>query len=202
MPPGSLRAFDLDHRSRTLAPPPSVRGGSWLVQVDDVERIVAAAADPAAAAAMLSMHPSGQVRERAVRILAASEDEISLPILLVRTADWVYQVRAAAERAVEARRTPEALPSFRLALGLLTQLMSGPTRSAAYAREVYRWIAATSGSHEVHELLTTPDRRLRQSVARLLVERGSAASALPMALAQDDPMVVAIVVSATCWLEN
>lgn len=196
MPPGSLRAFDLDHRSRTLTPPPYVRGGSWFVEVDDVDRIVAAAADPAAAAAMLSMHPSGQVRERAVRILATSEDEISLPILLVRTADWVYQVRAAAERAVEARRTPEALPSFRLALGLLTQLMSGPTRSAAYAREVYRWIAATSGSHEVHELFTTPDRRLRQSVARLLVERGQAASALATALAQDDPVVVAIVVNA------
>ena len=191
----ALRAFDLDHRSRTLTPPPYVVGW-WLVKVDDVARILDATSDRIAAVALLSMHPNGRVREQAVRLLAGSEDELALPVLLVRTADWVNPVRNAAERTVEARRTSEALPSFRLALGLLTQLMSDSTRSAAYATEVYRWIAATSGSHEVHELLSTPDRKLRQSVARLLVERGEAGQALATALAQDDPAVVAIVANA------
>lgn len=54
--------------------------------------------------------PDGRLRERAVRSAAVRTDPGLLPVLLIRTADWVAPVRERARRALaEALADPAAL---------------------------------------------------------------------------------------------
>ncbi len=62
--------------------------------------------------AVLSFHPSGYVREEAVRELARRRSGSELPYLLLRLNDWVPQVRDAARQAVVRRMTEEDVPAF------------------------------------------------------------------------------------------
>src|SRR6478735_1299334 len=69
----------------------------------DVARLVEQADDPARIAGVLSFHPDGHVREKAVKELAALYDGHELPFLLLRLNDWVDPVARQAEKAVRER---------------------------------------------------------------------------------------------------
>jgi hypothetical protein len=80
--------------------------------------------------ALASMHKSGFVRERAVRLLAGRRDGGELPLLLVRVNDWVAPVREAAGAAVRARLQPAYAVHFVRCLTLVEDL--GGERRASH----------------------------------------------------------------------
>lgn len=84
----------------------------------DVERL----ARLGAAASLLQLatcHPSGYVREAAVRRLAVASDGQEVPFLLLRVNDWVAPVRKAAVTALWARLNAEGAASLVSALPLV-----------------------------------------------------------------------------------
>src|SRR5690606_15046073 len=102
VPWAQYRRLDQEHRSRTLTVP------DWFpdwhaIRPEHVAQVAERSGRPVAAAGLLSMHPSGYVREAAVEVLAKTPDARALPFLLVRCADWVTQVRLAAQAAVGER---------------------------------------------------------------------------------------------------
>ncbi len=62
----------------------------------DVSHLVRAAGDPGGAAVVLSSHRNGYVREAAIGEIAKRDDPLALPALILRSSDWVDEVRAAA----------------------------------------------------------------------------------------------------------
>jgi hypothetical protein len=85
---------------------------------------------------------SGFIREAAVRLLARNPPPEALPFLVLRTADWVPQVRQCAEPALEAsclgRSPAELLPALEVALELEDR-SSGPRTTGA--RFLHDWSA-------------------------------------------------------------
>jgi len=90
----------LEQRARTLS---AWRREGWAWSRDVTpEGVRALRASQVSAAGIASMHNSGYVREVAVGALAASDDPVAVPFLLIRANDWVPIVRAAAARGIEA----------------------------------------------------------------------------------------------------
>ena len=95
--PSAVRRFDDRLRGRQWTEPSGLTG--WFrVQPSDVQLLVQRCDDSRMAAALLSMHPNGFVREEAIKALASIDTGRALPYLVVRAADWVPQVR---DRAAE-----------------------------------------------------------------------------------------------------
>lgn len=65
-----------------------------------LERILELWGNRFVVAAVLAAHPDGRVRESAVRYLAAREDGLALPILLVRSTDWATEVHRIARASI------------------------------------------------------------------------------------------------------
>ncbi len=78
---------------------------------------------PARVWAMFTMHPSGYVREAALRrLISESDATLALPYLLLRANDWVDQVRDVATEAVKRLLAPEHAAVWVPVLGLVDQL--------------------------------------------------------------------------------
>jgi hypothetical protein len=189
--PSQLRRFDVELRSQ------SSWGDSWIAELQrvhpaSVRGLAAASGDPETTAVLLATHPSGWVRESAIALLAESARPLSVGMLVVRASDWVAEVRASAQaalRKVVEREGPEALLP---ALPLLEQTGAGDSRGRAFALELL--VAARSASPEaLRRALHSPDRRARRASARLLARSPLALPALDDALAQDDPVALALV---------
>lgn len=115
--------------------------GEWLVFLEELSSGAHAWVWPA----ICSFDPSGFIREAAVQVLGRKPALEALPFLVLRTADWVSQVRICAERALEAscrgRSHAELLPALQVALELADR-SSGPR---------------TAGAHFVIELVGSAD---------------------------------------------
>lgn len=73
--------------------------------------------------AMFTMHPSGYVREAALRRLTSEDNSVlALPYFLLRINDWVEQVRTVATAAVNMLLAPKHSAAWVPALGLVEQL--------------------------------------------------------------------------------
>lgn len=73
--------------------------------------------------AMFTMHPSGYVREAALRRLTSEDNSVlALPYLLLRVNDWVPQVRTFATAAVKMLLAPKHAAAWVPVLGLVDQL--------------------------------------------------------------------------------
>jgi HEAT repeat protein len=66
-----------------------------------VRHLAQPADDPCAALTVLAMHGNGFARQEAVRQLAKQRNSRSIPVLLLRSRDWVAQVRDEARRAIQ-----------------------------------------------------------------------------------------------------
>jgi hypothetical protein len=103
---------------------------------------------PARVWAMFTMHPSGYVREAALRRLASEGDAtLALPYFLLRANDWVDQVRDVALEAVKALLVPEHAAIWVSVLGLVDQLR-------VRSRNDHAWLTAG-----VSSLLVRPELR-------------------------------------------
>jgi HEAT repeat protein len=67
-------------------------------------------------------HPSGYVRQEAIRRAATTSDGSEIPLLLLRSNDWVAPVRKAAQDALRARLRPANLPEIVSSLPILEQM--------------------------------------------------------------------------------
>ncbi len=73
--------------------------------------------------AMFTMHPSGYVREAALRRLTSEDNSVlALPCFLLRINDWVEQVRTVATAAVKIVLAPKHSAAWVPVLGLVDQL--------------------------------------------------------------------------------
>jgi hypothetical protein len=108
---------------------------------------------------LYSMHPSGYVREGAVKALAAKCPD-GLQYLLLRTNDWVPAVRALAASAVQSQLTQQNARQWADLLPLVTRLQG---RSRADPRWVLdgieRILLAPENNELLIEAMEMPDRR-------------------------------------------
>lgn len=140
-----------------------------------------------------SMQGSGLARERAVRLLAAAGEPWTLPFLLLRVNDWVFQVRRPAAEAVRRLLEPRSVPVLLDSLELVVRLERSERVDAG---ELLSSIAALLADHQdsvpLAERLSHPSREVRLWVLRTL--EGEAPprveEELRSALASSDPVLV------------
>ncbi len=107
----------LDQRARELSP--DAWASSDSVTPDRVDSLPVV---PASAAGVASLHRSGYVRERAARLLLASTDAVAVTFLLLRANDWVEEVRAVAQDAIQRRIAAGDVQPFVANLDLVFRL--------------------------------------------------------------------------------
>jgi hypothetical protein len=193
--------LDREHRSRTLSVPDWFP--DWhLIRPEDVDLLADRPGCRSLAAELLSMHPNGYVREAAVGQLARFDSSRALPLLLVRTADWVGPVREQAQAAINARlgllslpeRTEAGWTEALYALPLLEQMAAEGARSSAFAVDVLSRVRRASSTSHLLVGLRHDDRRLRRASARVLAARGeTSGEVLSAALGQDDIVTASLI---------
>lgn len=189
------RRLDQEHRSRTLTAPDWFR--DWQsMRPEDVETLATMSGSVLAAGGLMSMHPNGHVREAAVRVLARSADPNALPFLLLRSADWVGQVREPAQQAVRDLRASVTTDQFLRATPLLETMATDRARGNDFAAEVLSWVTADADDAALLVGLVGQDERSRRTCARILVERGAALDALEVALSQSDVIAARVIAMA------
>jgi HEAT repeat protein len=142
----------------------------WL-RPPDISLLAGLGTRSASVLGLASFHPSGYVREAAVRELAKLTDGGELRFLLTRLNDWVGVVQDRAYHAVRDRLTPDYAPYIVRLLWLLARLEGGArTAHAALAQEATALLSGPEWRPALREALDTPDRWLRRMGYRLLLE--------------------------------
>lgn len=135
-----------------------------------------------------SFHPVGFVREVAVARLGEIDDPITLPVLAMRTADWVSQVRDRARAAV-ARRVSSSVDAL---LGV------GPVAVRLAERAQGNWLysqlddaIARLDDDDLRQLLAAADWRLRRAAYSIALQYGRLSSSdLLDATARDGDRII------------
>ncbi len=192
--PSRLPAEDEYIRRRWLTEPGDLHG-LFSVNASNVAEIVAEAANATAAAGVLSMHPSGHVREAAVKILRGDESSWAVRFLLIRCGDWVPEVRRTAETAIEARFDERHLAEMLACLGLLNRL-SSTSRGADVAQRAIDLVSRLAGADALVLLVRSGDLATRRAAAAIVVKTGHSSDALETAMRQSDPKTLRIVAEA------
>jgi HEAT repeat protein len=189
------RRLDQEHRSRTLTAPDWFR--DWQgVRPEDVETLAVMSGRPLATGGLLSMHSNGYVREAAVQVLAESADPNALPFLLLRSADWVAEVREPAQQAVRDLRARVTTDQFLRSTPLLEMMATNRARANDFAVEVLGWVTTDADEAALLDGLVGEDQRSRRTCARILAERGAAPKALAIALSQSDVITARVIAMA------
>jgi HEAT repeat protein len=109
-----LRSGDIDWKWRREA---------WAeLGVQDVKRFAKVAEGAASLLGVLGCHPSGYIRESAVRELGQFTSGMELPFLLLRVNDWVENIRDIARSLVLERIRPDYMAPFLKWLPLVLRL--------------------------------------------------------------------------------
>lgn len=187
------RAFDADLRARSMTAPDWIPGW-WEIGASAVADYCRLSATPELSAAILTMHPSGHVREAAIRTLSRLNSSSTIPALVLRATDWVPQVRSLAIEGVDRLRGDLGPRPFQDALPLMEPPRWSVRARGTYLDELRSWVLAGSETADLVQLLTHTDVKVRQAAARALAETGSAATGLAAALEQSDAATASIVV--------
>ena len=148
------------------------RGRVWTqIDPESLDRWLASGCSRAVHLNLVSMHPSGYVRQAAVRRLAERDDGSEVPYLLLRLNDWVSPVREAAQFAIQKRLHPGYAPHLIHALPLVNRLQDcrryDHTSFIAAVADVLRAPAARPA---LLEGLDSVDRSVRRTCFGLAVE--------------------------------
>ncbi|MGY2892840.1 hypothetical protein [Deinococcus sp. UYEF24] len=137
--------------------------------------------------AVLASHPSGHVRELAVRLLAQVSTSLATGLLLVRLNDWVAPVRRRAEEALSARLSVAdlhlLLPNLPLVLRLLQEVRAP---NLELVLRVLALLDTPAGLQELAAAFPGLNPATRLTLARQVLT-GDAVSALLIRLFLDDP---------------
>jgi len=111
----------LDERLRERA---TWWGGWWGMEPRDLKHFDRFGPDATALLQLATLHPSGFVREAAIRTLSDRSRAASIPFFLIRRNDWVQQVRAVAAETLDRCATAENAQQVVDALPLVHRLKS------------------------------------------------------------------------------
>ncbi|HSM91279.1 MAG TPA: hypothetical protein VLT47_00240 [Anaeromyxobacteraceae bacterium] len=134
----------------------------WAPDVT-VARVRTLTPKPASAAGLASLHPSGFVREAAVERLAASDDPLALPFLLIRANDWVAPVQSAAVAGIEAMLSRRGAGPFVPWLTLVDRLTGvGRNSLRPLAERILGALAAPGAADALREGCRSSSRGVRR----------------------------------------
>lgn len=145
-----------------------------------------------APAGLLSFHPSGYVREDAVKALANARDGGELRFLLLRLNDWVEPVRARAYAAVLDRLRHEYAALFAESFVLVVRAARGQRiDGAALLERLARLFASDAARGRVLALVQRGPGRTARALVRFLLDRVPSlhAELIATAASSDDALV-------------
>lgn len=138
---------------------------------------------------VLSSHPSGHVREAALRELAKGPLAPSLPFLLVRANDWVRQVRAVAYARLLAL-DESAVEKLAPLLELVQQLASQGRREPGAVEHLLNLLRTSRGLAAVQKCWESATPSLRRAAVRFSFdESGEPESVLRAAVGNHDAVL-------------
>ncbi len=130
--------------------------------------------------AIVTFHPSGFLREQALRSLCRQTSGAELPFLLLRVNDWVAPIRALSAELIRDRLVPGYGRHFIENLPLVVRLAGcGRGRHRELVDEIFWVMRDASSEQELLASLDSPERVIRRGVFRLAVEVVCAAT-IPM----------------------
>lgn len=194
LPVSGLPRFDAALRA---SPPWGTSWPAWLVRLSPgtAERLIRFAGAGDAIGILLAGHRDGRVREAALPLLARQATPLSLGMLLLRGADWVPEVRDAAQRLLRNVVTEHGVAVLLDVLPIRERLGTGAARAAGFAQEMIDLLRDVSTA-ELVSRLGSSDRALRRAIARRLASRPDIGSGVDAALAQDDAVTLGVVALA------
>jgi hypothetical protein len=149
-----------------------------------------ATTDTVPAVSVKSFFADGRVRERAVRLLAESGSLAALPVLGLRAADWVPQVREVAREAIIDRLADDTDGAALVAIAPMALLLAERREGSWLAEQVTRRLADASSRHVVGHLVGSPDLRLRRAAYHVLIIAGTLELGRAVQAAVRDPDIV------------
>jgi len=120
---------------------------------------------------VLSFHPSGFVREAAVKRLGALADGSEVRYLLLRLNDWVPQVREAARLAVLARLRADYVTAFTRNFTLFERAIRAGRVEVATVQDLASVLGTDEGSAAIVAAIKSGTRRSARAVARFVIDR-------------------------------
>lgn len=132
-------------------------------------------ADTVPALSVKAMLADGRVRERAVRLLAESRSLAALPVLGLRAADWVPQVREAARDAIS-RRLDDDDDDDAAALSVIAPMalfLAQRQQGRWLAEQTSRRLADARSLRVVTRLLASTNLQLRRAAYQVLADAGT-----------------------------
>ena len=184
----ALPQLDAEFRSRRVWAP-----REWVhLSPESVARMGEAGSAAAGVLAVCCSHANGYVREQAVRALASTSQEngFEVPFLLMRAADWVPVVRAAAIAAVRARFRPEYGRAFIESLEIVARLRrSGREDTAQLAEEVWEYLRSPVHGPALLASIKSEFWKVKREVFRLGLESNAALDVIRIAKGVPDGIV-------------
>jgi HEAT repeat protein len=185
---GPLELVNLDLLSRSFMAPWDSAIQAWRRLSPDHLMRLARLRDGWAVLAMATSHPSGRIREAAVRLLPPVAGRRGFPFLLLRLNDWVDPVRRAAAAEVETfmeAPDPEVVVD---ALPLILRMQSWGRRDhGRMVVRIFQLLSLPSARDALVRGLNSPDRTVRRECFRLAVEQSALDSVTLIERALADP---------------
>ena len=119
---------------------------------------------------LATFHPNGFIREEAAQQLIASPTPLTMPFLVIRTADWVSQVRARAQRGLRSLLEPPNAEYIAASAPLAVTLTR--RKHGSFALDVARDAIQRGGGETVRVLLAQRDAGTRRLALTVAVDQG------------------------------
>jgi len=148
--------------------------------------------DAGALLRLATCHPSGYVREAALKALQPTRDGSELPFVLIRVNDWVASVRDLAIGLMQVRAVPDYARHLVMALPLVIRLRSTQRTNHAQTIDAIVGVLRLPESREALLKGTkAADRQIRRMAFGLAAEGGAqpVETLFKAALADDDPHI-------------
>jgi hypothetical protein len=146
----------------------------WLCWQDPGTSLhLPASSDTVPALAVKALFADGHVRERSARLLADSRSLAALPVLGLRAADWVANVREAARDAITRRLQDDADGAALFAVAPMALLLARRRQGRWLAEQVTRRLADATPGPVVTRLLSSPSLQLRRAAYQALTDAGT-----------------------------
>jgi HEAT repeat protein len=179
----------LDERLRERA---TWWGGWWGIGPRELDRFDRFGEGAAALLQLATMHPSGFVREAAVRSLSGRSAAASIPFYLIRRNDWVEQVRTAAVEALDLCARAENAKAIVDALPLVCRL-EACTRAdhGPFVIRIKGLLGQPESESALRSGIESSDPRVRRYCFTFAFESSSIppSELLPAGLSDSDPIV-------------
>ena len=121
---------------------------------------------------LLSFHPSGYVREAAVKRLAVQDDGSEVPYLLLRLNDWVPEVREAARLAVLGLLRNGPVAVFTRNFSLVDRAIRMQRAGDSSVTDLLTAVLATDAGHAaVLSAIESGTRQAARAVVRFVIDR-------------------------------